>query len=651
MLIFLFNENEYGNKAYLGHFCYLALFSVLTGMPLQCEMNSLERMEQIKKTIRFSPSEKLFKNNGILTQVLHRFSSFTNAAKSEFLNDFAVLEEDPKFYFELQEEKLLCCYARCLLDSPSENPNLGKSYAQLLIFLCTKKIAKFEEIIFFFSLLLTAPISGLAILSEFLEALSQHNTNLIEKPFWLLIYLEIAYLLEDILILQPCIYLYSSLLTTICKLLIKLDQYNMLYFSLPVLCYFDERCTMYHFSDSPQQQVSSPSGSKPAPIDINKLKESHFVFREGGFVRIILKILLLAIKHDLTNTSIMILKFYVFRDRGAKQAVKKCANIARKTTGLKSQVINIKYNIIDLSLKHDQGILKVHASILEMAVKKGFSCNYTLLSAFKTATKNVALANSIFENNGFLLFYLSTELIHLIHFCILNITSYEDMLSQEKRESIYPKFLDEKNIPIKAQILIELFSNITHPTISGDRNSIEYLKMRYEEMKEFSKKIAAPTNLEFMYSSLEEKNFDKKAVAFKSAEITEKGRLTLENFMDTWFNTLEGIIAELSKCKTTFEKCISIIKVILIDMYIGVIQRYQLCCTSSNFRVLDNIIYERCLMESNRYQAIDYDALIREHNKNYSKYLKEFHEVIYHEFVSLTYPKEKFGNHSLKKIL
>ena len=643
LLTYIFNENERGNKEYLGHACYSALFSVIIGIPYQFETIAMERAQLIQKAIRFSANDKLFKNNSVLIQVLSRFSSFTIAAKSEFLNEFAVLEKDSKFYSELQEEKLLYCFARCLLDCPSENPNLGKSYAQLLNFLCSKKNAKFEEVYFFFSLILTAPISGLAILSEFLDVLYQQNTNLMEKPFWLLIYLEVAYLLEDILILQPCIYLYPSLLTTICRLLVRLDQTNMLYFSLPILCYFDERCKMYHAPDLPQQQDNSQIGNKPAFTDVNKLKESHFVFREGGFVRIILNILLLAIKHDLTCTSVMILKFYIFRDRGSKQTVKKCANFLKKTSGTKSQVLNTKYNIIDLSLKHDQGILKVHAGIIEMAIKKGLSCTPTLLSAFKTSSKNLTLGNSIFENYGFLMFYLTTELIHLIHFYMLNISSYEETPSQEKRDSIYKKLHEVNDIPEKGQILIELFSNITHSTISGERDSDEYLRMRYKEMKEFSIKIPAPTNAEVMYSSLDEKSIEKRFAASKNVESPEKKNQPLESYMDAWFNMLEGLIIVLRQCKTTYEKCIKLNEVILIDMYIGVIQRYQLYCTASNFRVIDNIIYQRCILESNKYQAISYDSVVREHNKVNLKILKEYHEVLYHEFASLTYAKEKIG--------
>jgi len=200
--------------------------------------------------------------------------------------------------------------------------------------------------------------------------------------------LFVAYMIEDCVMESPQILRDSLLVHVMGKLIWVLYKLKVMYASYPVVSLVDSYATNR----------------------IN-LHEKHF--RGGGFIRIILKILLLLIKFDtkFNTPSLILLQFYIFHTSTSKEKIK--------------EIINLDSNKIKENTKY--------------------------FNLFEIETKKQYEAKNIFEDRVFLSSYLIASLGQLAHFEYFNITQYKEL---------EPNAKGENKLSPKAEGLMEMLIDI-----------------------------------------------------------------------------------------------------------------------------------------------------------------------------------------------
>jgi len=311
-----------------------------------------------------------------------------------------------KTLFELPKESLLIISeSEELLDrlfnqiEVVEESKVGKIYGSLMHNLNTKLRSHYWKV------LTNRPLHKLSILNELLTIHLDHfnTSNVIVNAMNCL---ELAYLLEDI---SFSITPNKFFIETLAKLVLLLDEANALYMSIPIWSIFETR-------------------------KVNKESEGQ---REGGFIRIVLKLIFLCLKNDVTEMSCYLLKYVIFREKeDKKQIVNDLKRVLSKSDN-KASLYQILFECNTEAIKR----LKENN---DYYAKKVFDNKYSMLDKRKISKSTAALVKDNFFNNKVCIaMYIFSSLFQLIHFEVLKIQSYSDLSIKALDE--YEEHKEENN--------------------------------------------------------------------------------------------------------------------------------------------------------------------------------------------------------------
>ena len=433
-------------------------------------------------------------------------------------------------------------------------PNFGSIWKYLSLLMCLRKPENVIKILY-------------KILEEILNSKAIHQTY---SMIFVLFY--ISYLIEDFSLINSSFLGEKCFHQVIAMLLLTLHKTRLIYCSLPHECV-----------------ISSKSSSDK----IDYLLECEL--REGGFVRVILKLLLLSIKKSNNLDPIKLLSFFVLRDKDSLKSVKKICNYMK----IKSDVKPIKkpapYSLISLSLQSSEQSIPSHFSMLDtikkVPSKQPKNAPSTSKSKKDSPGSHANLPNSPFEQPGFLHIYLISEIIHLLHFECFNITSYQQIIEKEKRTEYYKNFSKKffEEIPEKTRELVEMLGKILSFEDSEKKFSI--LEKNLIKWGSLLPSINLPDSRSYgaAYSTLDESEFVPSPFPFSFQSIGKEAIFVIKKVI-TLFTLIEGAIAERSheKLKALFDNINN-------DEFIVSSQPYLILISSNMFYQTEKYISQTLL--------------------------------------------------------
>ena len=238
--------------------------------------------------------------------------------------------------------------------------------------------------------------------------------------------LELSYAIEDFIVQYPNQLASKEMIQIMCRLLNLLDKLDLIYISTPSIFLFDDRLL----------DVEKVNKNIEMHSNFYDAKGNIFILREGGYVRIILKVLFLLIKFDesLEQPYIELLKYFIFRD-------KKSRNWAETKTGIPN---NEEFanntgkhgSLMDLIQKKSPERSKLQNETEGFYMKKIVQgepsiLDHKLLNTKKTE-KEYPMNRCMFCQNQIMMVQIFAQIFQLLYFKILNISSFLELGSQSE---------------------------------------------------------------------------------------------------------------------------------------------------------------------------------------------------------------------------
>lgn len=352
--------------------------------------------------------------------------------------------------------------------------------------------------------------------------------------------------------------------------------------------------------------------------------------REGGFVRILLKILFLCSKLDRTSNVLTLLRYYLLRDKSSWKAIKQ--TITTKNYKHKCQ----KYNVLDLVVAQKPEAVALHRSVSEKFAASVLENNIGLLHSVKVAKKVVGRGRSVFEEPGFVWLHAVTNLIELIYF-----QGLEDSEAPGAAEESEGR-VDLENVD---KALISLLEDVLKYVVNFSlEDTMKEMLEALAEKCEAHYKSYFPTNPELLvhcYNFINRIHLNKKDNAFVYSSDTEEKKCVLDiavhelgfkNFrscLKTWLGDLFMVIkSEPSKLFTN----------VIDNSYLKALHPYFILITENNFKVIDTLI-------RNKVYASSFDLMgnLYNYREELQKFCGELQESIYEKFGHISIPKKKMG--------
>lgn len=184
------------------------------------------------------------------------------------------------------------------------------------------------------------------------------------------------------------------------KVMLALDKLDLLYIGVPEFIEFDLRIHMTDFAAA------------------KRIDREH-LSREGGTLRILLKLVFLSVKANSADACAL-LKYLLFREKSLKKSMKTLLGIKFNNKMIKRR----SYSLLDLLFVSDCG--KNQAARIEFFNKKVLKNTTLLLDSVIPSRGPKTL--SMFENSSLLLIYVLGQIFKLIHFELLHVHSYAEVL-------------------------------------------------------------------------------------------------------------------------------------------------------------------------------------------------------------------------------
>lgn len=263
------------------------------------------------------------------------------------------------------------------------------------------------------------------------------------------------YAVEDAVAAAPEIVAQNPTTQLMCKFLCLLNKRHLLYVSSPAMALFDDRALR-----DEDMHMGSPT-----------IAAECTALREGGVVRPMLKILLLMVRFDKSESafSLVLLRYYVLQDPQCYEKVKASAKLGDAPVPPGAAAIQAEtgkpkksggYSLLDIAFRGLPDKLKLHSLDADFFTGKVVPNAAGLLERHKG--HGVGKDGNIFENNGFSFFYLLASLTQQLHFEMLGITRYQDLPEKDERSKRLKELLklEGKNWPNKIQQLISLVGEL-----------------------------------------------------------------------------------------------------------------------------------------------------------------------------------------------
>ena len=470
-------------------------------------------------------------------------------------------------------------------------------------------------------------------------------------------YIRLVNASEDLILKDPNIFKSDEIKQTICKLLLLLNKADMLYISLPTTSLFDER------------SVLTFEREQAMKLHWNTLEKSD-ILREGGIIRILLKLILFSIKFDATTVSITFLKYLLFRDKNSKKIIKQIAKIEKGKVHNPKKGKKVKYNAFDVFLKRDPEKMKSYNSVCDFYLKKVIWNEHSLLDSCKInkSVQQFPKDRSIFEQRSFLFLFILSQLFQLAHFELLDIENYLQIekIDIAKTKEFY--LTKMKALSEKYNCIVKLISEILNnkediPTILKTDCDIFFDGKVTQYERHFIK--GNDLKLGTIYSTLNSLIFDKEthkishifieeekkvdSIVLKdnyaatsevpknenkeNEDIIKRQHIGLEKFRSNWKSFIDSVLESLKNPEANF----SFLILLLSEKHISLIQPYLHFLTTHNFNTIDYLITNK--LDLNKKSM----ALQRNENQEYTKFFKDFAERIRNRFCYLSVHFDKIG--------
>ncbi len=266
--------------------------------------------------------------------------------------------------------------------------------------------------------------------------------------------------MEDVFLREPALASSSEFRQTLARFLLLFHKSDLMYVSLPWISLFDERTLL---------SLEKERGLLLQWDELEAVGDGSLL-REGGATRILLKLLLFYAKLDSDKDlrSCDLLRFYLFRDRGSKKAVKQLAFLQHtRVDRPKQKHKRIMYNLVDLMLGSDAERMKRHNQVCDWVLKKALANEASVFDSHKLTKTSQAVGKEkcMFEQGPVLAAMVCGQLFQIIHFDFLGVQSYQEMGKAERKVGPRPTFADQGS---KTQRIAEILGDIIrYPSKGG----------------------------------------------------------------------------------------------------------------------------------------------------------------------------------------
>ena len=622
-----------GKRAGIGKVTYSALMALALDQP----MNLIQNIKLPEDNIVLQSKPKsgaLIKNHLAFELILKSaITLFNKEAIKEFLKDLsALLAKDERMMKEIFESVSL---QRMIfeLGNPDSETNLFPFHKNLLLNLLRNSQTQQPS----WKYINGTPQYQIELLNEAITFYLNHfilpaDKNGISASSN---YVYLTYFIEDILNRDFGILSSELFLQVFCKLVILLDKADFLYTSLPAIELFDERF-----------------------VKVNQ--EGKHLHREGGILRILLKIAFLIIKYDssLTTTSSNILSFLIFRGKEVKKLIKSISGFQKDqklhVENKKKSQPKSKCNMLDIVFKNDPSKMKQFLTINEFYAKKIIING----EANSDSKKSHSPKKSFFEEGSILLMHIFCEIFHLLQFELYGITSFMNFPSGEalrmKTQQLYET--KEKPLSPKFKILTKLIDDI----VKADKNGLllNIISVEFEKVIAGSKGkfiLHYPANSEIklgaVYSSLDiEPNLEEDAGKLVSQEnnMQEESLVKIQQegfnqFRKLWNSFAENFTSSIRNSTKLSISCEILISILFKPEHITIIQPYMQFIATHSLAGL-----EKFLLSKNHEQ--NYEKL---HNRiekpEEIKFFQDLQERIKKKFGNIAVPKNRIERDELRQ--
>jgi len=481
LLTYIFKgAQEKRTKELFGQICYTGLISLVLQIGFYPTKSKEAKDKQIKRLSSIKNSD-LIKNKGVLIEIIKNLELFNLAARLEFFNDLKNLHlNGTSLSKEILEDQILFENIFNLSKYNESCEYLGKLLGELLYLGLLKPFdSNFLSKIMLQNLMNIESEYAIKIMSNAMGEYLEKPTKVESKVY--LGFLYVVYFIEDLYMINPSIIEKEEMINMVCRIVCVLNKLQIMYVSVPGMPLFYENIL----------NQSNPPLSKDFSIFyIIKQKETQpnitYSLREGGFPRILLKIIFLIVKFSKSPISLSLLRFYILRDNACKSMLKQTINIIKKHK-FQDKKLPL-YNLLDITMKNNPEKIKTHQQITENFINKSLSSDMKKLVKNTTAnTKN------IYENNGFIFYYLLANIMQLIHFEYLNISHYKDFPTEEKRKKEQKILADETKTDIKIfSDKLNFLTKLLSELIKLDIN------FPYSELQKFTEDCKSKIPLHFL---------------------------------------------------------------------------------------------------------------------------------------------------------
>lgn len=375
--------------------------------------------------------------------------------------------------------------------------------------------------------------------------------------------IQLVYVLEDVAMENPTILAEPKFTELIAKLILYLEEINMLYFGYPPLCPL----------------------TFAVNIDLNNTSQ-----REGGMIRVILKILLgiiIAIDEKSNayycELALKLLKLFIFRNRSTHVKLTKAIKITKLLSSL------CEFN------KEDNAIHFVDLSCENENTKGGWSHFLNIIWQEKGVTQKTVeelfcIKKNCLESKEFKLFFILVQVTQALIYVSFGVTKYKD-INMEKEA--FQKFLTKPKNPYKAAVLGKLvakligmgFGKISNEDLTkilmelveksgkGQKNKSDECFSNYDffwNRKAISKKLkrecATPPTLKKKYgdtlSCASEKS---KPTRKKEKRSSQKEKAKLSDTISA-IREIEKIYLKYAASQTSIMDCISQVQAVVVSI-------------------------------------------------------------------------------------
>eukprot|EP01022_Parablepharisma_sp_SALTPOND_P023426 TRINITY_DN494_c0_g1_i2.p1 TRINITY_DN494_c0_g1~~TRINITY_DN494_c0_g1_i2.p1 ORF type:complete len:1036 (-),score=90.99 TRINITY_DN494_c0_g1_i2:3717-6824(-) len=422
---YFFNGSEGRNAIFIGPSTALALLAVALNQPLSWFDHYHEDcLIKISTGSNMSRDKKRLSSNQRLLEAIlvHMPYNFTEEAIKCAISHLAVsLQNNPRLSKELMESKRLTGLVFDLSVHTQEPELTALQRIVLKLLLVDHKEKAVWDLlkIHYHPLVLLDDIAG-----YFLQNFAQIGEKQTGVNF-----LKVLQLLEDFVNFDQGQAKDPEFIKILGKVILALDKLDLLYASVPPLVVFDKRVC-----DA-----------------INVATTDSTFCREGGVLRILLKLIFYAIKAEPSTTAdtCALLKYVVFREKLAKKSIKALSALGELKPFKKIPKKKTIYNIIDTAFIKDPARIKLQLSRNEFFIKKVVGKKIPLLDTIKYVKPPKSKDENMFEQGSLLLAYILGQLFQLLHFELLRVNGYSDL----------PSSIEELKSYIEAIKDLETYSN------------------------------------------------------------------------------------------------------------------------------------------------------------------------------------------------